>query len=92
MEGGISGCRLRASTVRITSPLAIPRLHRLGTGGVDGRQAMIQHGAEYFDELLIAIGMLLQLRADLRQSGRQRPVLEGSAVLSAPGLPIGTDR
>jgi hypothetical protein len=46
-----------------------PRFQRLCAGRFDRRQALIEDGTQYFDELLIAVGMLLQLRSHLRQGG-----------------------
>src|SRR5260370_39016364 len=37
-------------------------------------QPMVEHRAQHFDELAIAVGMLLELRADLGQGGREIPV------------------
>ena len=64
----------------------MPGLQRLGAGGLDRRQTMIEHRAEHFDELLIAVGMLLQLCANLSQRGRQIPILERRAVAQCARL------
>ena len=53
---------------------------------------MIEYGTEHLDELLIAVGVLLQIRADLGQAGWQVPVLERSPLRSAPGFLISTGR
>src|SRR5258708_21089941 len=85
---GAAGSRRRASTVRITSPLAIPtRLQCFRTGGLDGGQPVIEHGAQHLDELSVPVGVLLQLGSDLGQGGRQIPVLERGAVAQGAGLP-----
>ena len=47
---------------------------------------MSQYCTEDFDELLIAVGMLLQLRANLGQRRRQCPILERRAVAHATRL------
>src|SRR5205807_6142096 len=41
---------------------------------------VIEHRAQYLDELSVPVGVLLQLRANLGQRGRQSPILERSAV------------
>ncbi len=63
-----------------------PRRERLGAGSLHGRQAMSQYCTEDFDELLIAVGMLLQLRANLGQRRRQCPILERRAVAQCTRL------
>jgi len=47
---------------------------------------MIEDSTEHFDELLIAVGVLLQLRANLGQGERQIPILERRAVAQGPRL------
>ena len=92
MLGGGGGWRWRASTVRITSPLAMPGLQRLGTGGLDRGQPMIEHRAQHLDELAIAVGVALQLGADLGQAGGRSQSLNGAPLRKAPGFFIRTGR
>ena len=47
---------------------------------------MIEHRAQYLDELSIPVGVLLQLDADLGKGGRQIPVLERGTVAQGARL------
>ena len=62
------------------------RLQRLGAGGLDRAEPMIENRAQYLDELAVAVGVRLQLGAHLGQRGRQIPVLERRAVTQGAGL------
>src|SRR5208283_1437493 len=48
---------------------------------------MIEHSAQHLDELTVAIWIRLQLRAHLRQGGRQVPILKRGAVAQGARLP-----
>ncbi len=61
-------------------------LQRFRTGGLNRGHAVIQHRAQYLDELSVPVGVLLQLGADLGQRGRQCPILERGAVAQGAGL------
>lgn len=58
----------------------------LGAGGLDGFQPMVENSAKNLHELTVAILVPLQLGTDLRQGGRQVPVLERRAVAQCPRL------
>jgi len=47
---------------------------------------MVEHRAQHFDELAIAVGVALQLRAHLGQGRRQVPVLEWGAIAQGTRL------
>ena len=91
MLGGSVGCRRRASTVKITSPLAMPapapRRRRPRPA-----EPMIENRAQYLDELAIAVGVRRQLGADLGQRGRRSQSLNGAPLRKAPGFFISTGR
>ena len=53
---------------------------------------MIEHRAQNLDELSIAVGVLLQLGANLGQRGRQSQSLNGAPLRKAPGFFISTGR
>src|SRR5271167_4678028 len=46
------------------------RFQRLGAGSLDRAEPMIEDRAQYLDELALAVGVRLQLGADLGQRGR----------------------
>ena len=53
---------------------------RLGTGAIDGVQAVGEHGGKDLDHLPIAAGLTLQLALHAPQGDRQFPCLERCAV------------
>ena len=65
--------------------------HRLGTGGLDRRQPVGEHGGENGDHLAIAVIGTGEFASHPLQRGRQHPVLERRAVAQCPGL-AGQDR
>ena len=59
---------------------------RLGAGGVDGVQAIGEHGAQDVDHLSVAAGLALQLALHPADRNRQVPRLERSSVAQGTGF------
>jgi hypothetical protein len=68
------------------------RLQRLGAGGLDRGQAMIEHRAQHLDELAVAVGVMVQFaRTWVSAAGRSQS-LNGAPLRKAPGFFISTGR
>jgi len=65
---------------------------RLGAGGLDRAEPVIENRAQYLDELAVAVGVRFEFVAHLGQRGRQIPVLERRAVPQGAGFFISTGR
>jgi len=56
----------------------------LGTGRIDGVQAIAEHGGEDFDHLPVTTGLPLQLALHAPDRNRQVPLLEWRAIAQSP--------